>query len=157
MRLIDADQLLNFIKFDERVIAPEEHTAKDIVMMIQTAQTIALPPNNQLTISELREMDEPVWVECGVTPFTPNGGYYCLCKFGEITAPSGGQFDIEEIPHWKFYRRKPDEEKLVRCMDCKHLYFKDFSAFCPRKVGACRPDGFCEYGERRKPEGSNET
>lgn len=42
--------------------------------------------------------------------------------------------------------------KVVCCKDCKHLYFKDFSAFCPHKVSACRPDGFCEYGERRKPE-----
>ena len=44
MRLIDADRLLDFIKFDERVIAPEEHTARDIVMMIQTAPTVAPAP-----------------------------------------------------------------------------------------------------------------
>lgn len=41
--------------------------------------------------------------------------------------------------------------KVVLCKDCKHLYFKDFSAFCPHRVSACKPDGFCEYGERRKP------
>lgn len=44
--------------------------------------------------------------------------------------------------------------KVVRCKDCKHLYFKDFSGFCPHRVSACSPDGFCEYGERRKPEES---
>lgn len=46
MRPIDADRLLDFIKFDEKVIAPEEHTAEDIVMMIQTAPTIAPLPND---------------------------------------------------------------------------------------------------------------
>ena len=40
MRLIDADRLLSFIEFDAEVISPEEHTAKDIVMMIKTAPTI---------------------------------------------------------------------------------------------------------------------
>lgn len=64
MRLIDAEQLLDFVRFDERVIAPEEHTAQDIVMMIQTAPTITLPPNDPLTLEKLREMaGEPVWCE----------------------------------------------------------------------------------------------
>ena len=44
-----------------------------------------------------------------------------------------------------------DPVKVVYCKDWKDLYFKDFSAFCPHRVGACRPDGFCEYGERRNP------
>lgn len=69
------------------------------------AKTLNVP----LTIEELREMDEPVWVECGVTPFTPDGGYYCLCQNGYITTPSGMQYIAEDIPHWKFYRRKPEE------------------------------------------------
>lgn len=64
MQLIDADQLLSFIKLDERVIAPEEHTAQDIVMMIQTAPTIVQTNANvPLTLEELRQMDgEPVWL-----------------------------------------------------------------------------------------------
>lgn len=36
---------------------------------------------------------------------------------------------------------------VVHCKDCKHLYFKDFEAFCPHRVGPCRPSGFCERGE----------
>lgn len=50
--------------------------------------------------------------------------------------------------------REMDSEpvKVIRCKDCKNLHFKDFLAFCPHRVSACRPDGFCEYGERRKPE-----
>lgn len=44
---------------------------------------------------------------------------------------------------------KAAEEKIVHCKDCKHLYFKDMSAYCPFKVSACRPNGFCSCGERR--------
>lgn len=66
-------------------------------------------PNAPITLEELREMDEPVWVECGKSLFTPNGGYYCLCQNGTITTPAGAQFNIEEIPKWVFYRRKPEE------------------------------------------------
>lgn len=68
------------------------------------------PPNAPLTLEELREIDDPVWVECGITAFTPDGGYYSLCKNGHITTPSGIQHIAEDIPHWKFYRRKPKEE-----------------------------------------------
>lgn len=39
MRLIDADALLEFERFDRELIG-EEHTAEDILMMIQTAPTI---------------------------------------------------------------------------------------------------------------------
>lgn len=42
-----------------------------------------------------------------------------------------------------------EADSIVRCKDCKHLYFKDMSAYCPFKVSACRPNGFCSYGERR--------
>lgn len=42
--------------------------------------------------------------------------------------------------------------EIVHCKDCVNLYFKYFSAFCPHRVSACRPEGFCEHGERRRPE-----
>lgn len=64
MRPIDADQLLDFIKFYGRVVVPESHIVRDIVLLIQTAPTIAPPPNDPLTPEQLREMDgESVWVE----------------------------------------------------------------------------------------------
>ena len=44
----------------------------------------------------------------------------------------------------------PDVVKVVRCKKCKHLFFKDLSAFCPFSVGPCKPDGFCSYGERKE-------
>lgn len=45
-----------------------------------------------------------------------------------------------------------DVEQVVRCANCKHLYFKDFLGFCPHMSGPCSPDGFCNHGDRRKPE-----
>ena len=44
----------------------------------------------------------------------------------------------------------PDTVEVVRCKDCKHLFFKDLSAFCPYSVGPCKPDDFCSYGERKE-------
>lgn len=110
MRPIDADQLLDFIKFDERVIAPEEHTAQDIVMMIQTAPTITPPPNAPLTLEELREMDrEPVWIRNHRT-----GDYMCrvvlLSNENFIHFTDGGLCENWGYgSHWTAYRRKPEE------------------------------------------------
>lgn len=42
-----------------------------------------------------------------------------------------------------------DAVPVVRCKDCRYLYFKDFSAYCPHQVGPCWPDGYCIRGERR--------
>lgn len=39
--------------------------------------------------------------------------------------------------------------EVVRCKDCKHIFFKDLSAFCPYSVGPCKPDDFCSHGERK--------
>ena len=44
----------------------------------------------------------------------------------------------------------PDTVEVVHCKDCKHLFFKDLSAFCPYSVGPCKPDDFCSYGERKE-------
>ena len=44
----------------------------------------------------------------------------------------------------------PDTVKVVRCKDCKHIFFKDLSAFCPYSVGPCKPNDFCSYGERKE-------
>lgn len=45
---------------------------------------------------------------------------------------------------------EPKGAAIVHCRDCKHLYFKDFEAFCPHRVGPCKPSGFCDYGESRE-------
>lgn len=43
-------------------------------------------------------------------------------------------------------------QEPVRRKDCKHLYFKDMSAFCPHKVSACDPEHYCAYGVRKERE-----
>lgn len=107
MRPIDADRLLDFIKFDEKVIAPEEHTAEDIVMMIQTAPTIAPPLNDPLTEAELREMEgEPVYLSgvgldrwdifCGLS----TNGLACFLR-GALPMAGCGKT-------WVPYRRRPE-------------------------------------------------
>lgn len=43
-----------------------------------------------------------------------------------------------------------DAISVTRCKDCKHRYLKDFQAFCPYRVGPCKPNGFCDRGERKQ-------
>lgn len=67
------------------------------------------PPNEPLTLEELREMDEPVWVAC--KPIEGGNGYWCLCQHGLIITPAGSIYDVKEIPHWVVYRRPPEGEE----------------------------------------------
>ena len=64
------------------------------------------PPNDPLTIEQLREMDEPVWVACKT--IDGGNGYWCLCRHGHITTPAGTFFEVGEIPLCVFYRRPPE-------------------------------------------------
>ena len=66
------------------------------------------PPNEPLTLEQLREMDEPVWVAC--KPIEGGNGYWCLCQHGHIITPAGSIYDVKEIPHWVFYRRPLEGE-----------------------------------------------
>ena len=67
------------------------------------------PPNEPLTIEQLREMEDPVWCVCK----TVEGfeGFWCLCNNGYILTPARQIFDVKEIPHWVFYRRPPEGEE----------------------------------------------
>lgn len=110
MRLIDADQLLSFIKLDERAIAPEEHTAQDIVMMIRTAPTIVQTNANvSLTLEELRQMDgEPVWI----AKMDGSGGVWMMVDAEyELCREAHGEMAVFENcgKTWLAYRRKPEE------------------------------------------------
>ena len=55
----------------------------------------------RLTVEELTERDDPVWVSCKTLEGTD--GYWCLCNKGVIICPSGQCFDVRDIPHWMFY------------------------------------------------------
>ena len=80
--------------------------SKSFEEMASLAETT--PPNEPLTLEELREMDEPVWVAC--KPIEGGNGYWCLCQHGHIITPAGSIYDVKEIPHWVFYRRPLEEE-----------------------------------------------
>lgn len=71
-------------------------------------QPTLTPPNEPLTLEQLREMDEPVWVAC--KPIEGGNGYWCLCQHGHIITPAGSIYNVKEIPHWVFYRRPPEGE-----------------------------------------------
>lgn len=76
--------------------------------ILSAAELRARLANEPLTLEELREMDEPVWVAC--KPIQGENGYWCLCQHGHIITPAGSIYDVKEIPHWVFYRRPLEEE-----------------------------------------------
>ena len=78
--------------------------------ILSAAELRARLANEPLTLEELREMDEPVWVAC--KPIEGGNGYWCLCQHGHIITPAGSIYDVKEIPHWVFYRR-PDRNSVV--------------------------------------------
>lgn len=79
--------------------------------ILSAAELRARLANEPLTLEQLREMDEPVWVAC--KPIEGGNGYWCLCQHGHIITPAGSIYDVKEIPHWVFYRRplEGDEDK----------------------------------------------
>ena len=76
--------------------------------ILSAAELRARLANEPLTLEELREMDEPVWVAC--KHIEGGNGYWCLCQHGHIITPAGSIYDVKEIPHWVFYRRPLEEE-----------------------------------------------
>lgn len=76
---------------------------KECPLCYSDKQRYLTPPNEPLTLEQLREMDEPVWVAC--KPIEGGNGYWCLCQHGHIITPAGSIYDVKEIPHWVFYRR----------------------------------------------------
>lgn len=97
--------LLNVAKAENKMIW-------EMIRAIEEAPTLT-PPNEPLTLEQLREMDAPVWCVCKSIGGENGGknGYWCLCRYGYITSPGGTFLEIGEIPHWPFYRRPPEGEK----------------------------------------------
>lgn len=67
--------------------------------------------NDPLTLEELRERTKPVWCAVPGRSWIPEGGYYCLCEKGMITAPSKRTFRAEECLKngWVLLDRPPEE------------------------------------------------
>lgn len=104
-RAIDANELMVEIQVCSWDSDQDRERAEDLVLGMPTLT----PPNEALTLEELREMDEPVWVAC--KPIEGGNGYWCLCQHGHIITPAGSIYDEKEIPHWVFYRRPPEGEE----------------------------------------------
>ena len=114
MRLIDAEPIEKYIENGLNEKDPAKrfgHDAIEIMTEIHYAPTIAPPPNDPLTLEELREMDgEPVWISSkGINR------YDICCK---VTTDNMVQFYTVALPGlgygktWLAYRRKPEEEYL---------------------------------------------
>lgn len=110
-RPIDAYALNNALVswYNDTEDATEKAVLRRVMQRVVHASTLPQPSNEALTPSELREMDEPVWVAC--KPIEGGNGYWCLCQHGHIITPAGSIYDVKEIPHWVFYRRPPEGEE----------------------------------------------
>ena len=62
------------------------------------------PPNEPLTLDELREMEAPTPVWWG------RMNIWCLCERGFITTPNGNIYAVEETGG-AFYRRPPEGDE----------------------------------------------
>ena len=106
VRPIDANQLYRIEKLLDTDIVKKDKVAsgllEQVLYDIQHMPTIT-PPNEPLTLEQLREMDEPtpVWWK--------KAGFWCLCERGFIIAPNGNIYEFEETDG-AFYRRPPEGE-----------------------------------------------
>lgn len=108
MRLIDGDKLR--ARACEIFLCAEPGSAEErrfafVLGLIDSEPTIAPPPNDPLTLEELREMDgEPVWcARWGVWGLVDIGFSAVITRKGDL--------DInDEGIHERLYRRKPEEE-----------------------------------------------
>ena len=94
MRLIDADVLLSEAEYDSnfRLVIPADR--------VKDAPTLT-PPNEPLTLNELREMDgEPVWFDT-----IKRWGIVKVCRDGVFVLTKSGEF---EVGRCKYYRRPPE-------------------------------------------------
>ena len=112
MRLIDADKLK--IDMEQKALCGEGaykifgYSAEQV----DSLPTIALPPNDPLTLDELREMDgEPVWVVIDGDDYAP---CWMLLKYHAGRAFYSECFSVGLDNYgkgWTAYRRGPEEEK----------------------------------------------
>ena len=114
VRPIDGNELYRIEKLLDTDIVRQDKVAlnllEQVLYDIQHMPTLT-PPNEPLTLEQLRQMDGPVWVAC--KPIEGGNGYWCLCQRGHIITPAGSIFDVKEIPHWVFYRRPPEGEEDI--------------------------------------------
>ena len=93
---VETSWLLNVAKAENKMIWK-------IIRAIEEAPTLT-PPNEPLTLDELREMEAPTPVWWG------RMNIWCLCKRGFITTPNRNTYAVEETGG-AFYRRPPERQE----------------------------------------------
>ena len=106
-RAIDADVMLAELK---PIDYEAEHSAvliSDVAKIMREwveRQPTLTPPNEPLTLEELREMDgEPAWVDT-----MKRWGIVRVCGYGISVLTKSGEYDVTRM---KFYRRPPEGEE----------------------------------------------
>ena len=86
------------------ITVPEnEEQAKAYFWARKALQPILTPPNEWLTMEQLREMDgEPVWFDT-----IKRWGIVKVCRDGVFVLTKSGEF---EVGRCKYYRRPPEGE-----------------------------------------------
>ncbi len=118
MRLIDADNAIE--KADAYFDCKD--AKKKMERMVREMTIYAEPPNEPLTLNELREMDgEPIWI-VGVSCINNFKGHWDICDWENeerltfpycMEEPNLEDYDPEKrlgIAGWRAYRRKPEGE-----------------------------------------------
>lgn len=108
-RAVDADVMLAELK---PIDYEAEHSAvliSDVAKIMREwveRQPTLTPPNEALTLEELREMDgEPVWVDT-----MKRWGIVRVCGYGISVLTKSGEYDVTRM---KFYRRPPEGEEYT--------------------------------------------
>ena len=108
-RPIDAVHVLNDINWHRKPTPVSEFESGfnqgiNLAMWIITHAPTLTPPNEPLTIEELREMDgEPVWFNT-----IKRWGIVKVCRDGVFALTKSGEF---EVGRCKYYRRPPGGEE----------------------------------------------
>lgn len=105
MKLYDNDSFREtFMKHVYELLAddPDNYRANEIIDLFDNAPEFN-PPNEPLTIEQLREMDgEPVWFDT-----IKRWGIVKVCRDGVFVLTKSGEF---EVGRCKYYRRPPEGE-----------------------------------------------
>ena len=110
VRPIDANAMLNELR---PVSFESEHSAmllSDVSKMMREwveRQPTLTPPNEPLTLEQLREMDgEPVWFDT-----IKRWGIVKVCQDGTFLLTKSGEFEVGYITRRKYYRRPPERQE----------------------------------------------
>lgn len=107
-RTIDGDMLVDMLKqivsdYTSHGMYPSAFPIEYAIDIVEKMPTIT-PPNEPLTLDELREMEAPTPVWWG------RMNIWCLCERGFITTPNGNIYAVEETGG-AFYRRPQEGEE----------------------------------------------